>query len=208
MPELVSRGCADAFIAFADIVCEAGHAGLQGIEHLMKLPYAKIDQVIVVRRESPFSTMVEFLSYATTPISCVSELPFLARNAFCRHKIYHKRFGVLPPLVELHGRKIVDGTELVSITESAGSCEPEVTTGCYNCGMVARSSGDTIRDCGLKVIGVVGTYYPAFYCRAGLRNNPTLATELDWFLQRLEVAKKRYIELNRDTQLTLPFQAA
>jgi len=74
--------------------------------------------------------------------------------------------------------------------------------------MVTRSSGDTIRDCGLKVIGIVGTYYPAFYCRAGLRNNPVLAAELDWFVQRLEVAKRRWDQLNKQAQLQLPFQAA
>ena len=208
MPTLASGGFIHAFIAFGDVACEATAAGLCGIERLMELPYGEIDQVIVVRRESPFSTMADFLSCATVPIRCVTELPFLARSAFHQHKVYGKRFGVLPPMVERHGRNIADGSELVSITESAGSCEPLIAEGFYDCAMVARSSGDTIRDCGLKVVGIVGTYYPGFFCRAGLRNNAALAAELDWFVQRLEVAKRRWDQLNKQAQLRLPFQAA
>ena len=208
MPLLASRGCIHVFIAFGDVVCEATTAGLCGIERLTELPYGEIDQVIVVRRESPFSTMADFLSCAPVPIGCVSELPFLARSAFHQNKVYQKRFGVSPPVIERYGRKVADGSELVSITESAGSCEPLIAEGFYDCAMVARSSGDTIRDCGLKVVGIVGTYYPGFFCRAGLRNNPVLAAELDWFVQRLEVAKRRWEQLNEHAQLVFPFQAA
>lgn len=205
MPALASRGYIDGFIAFEDLVCEAKEAGIKNIERAIELPFGTVDVVMVAPQQSTFASIGGLLACAPAPIRCVSELPFLARMAFREERSYQERFGSVPPLIEIKGSIILSGNPSVQIVESAGSCEAHVTVGIHNCASVVRSSGRTIERCELKVIKRVGTYHPGFFCRNGLREDRVLGPELNWFVERLELASRRWEEMRRQVQLELPF---
>jgi len=206
-PFLASRGCVHGFIAFGDVVCEAKEAGVRGIEHLLELPFGTVDVVMVVPRASAFTTVGGLLASTPAPVRCVSELPFLARKAFQEERGYRKRFGSVPPAVDLGGVARVGGNPSVRVIQSAGSCEPQVTAGFgfYDCAVVVRSSGGTIRECGLKIIKTVGTYHPGFFCQIGLQEHPLLGPKVSWFLEGLETARRRWEELYGQVQPELSF---
>jgi len=205
-PALAARGCIDVFLAFGDMVDEAREAGLSGVELLLELPHGLVEVAMVARQEARFSTMAGLLSTAATPIRCVSETPFLARKALYQEDAYKARFWPLPPAIELHGMAIAPGCESVRVAWSAGSCEPHVSAGFSDCAVVVKATGGTIRQCGLKIIKTLGAYRPGLYCRAGVREDPSLAAQLGWFVQRLEVAIGRWEESRPPAQLGLEFR--
>jgi len=205
-PALAARGFLDAFLNFGDVVEEAREAGLSGVELVLELPYGLVEVAMVARQEASFSTIGGLLSSTAAPIRCVSETPFLARKALHQEEAYRARFGHLPPVIELHGTAIAQGCESVRVAWSARSCEPHVSAGFCDCAAVVKATGSTIRLCGLKVIKTLGTYRPGLYCRAGVREDPSLAAQLDWFVQRLEVATGRWDESRPSTQLDLEFR--
>lgn len=204
MPGLAASARIDGFLAFADVVAEAEEAGVRGFEKVLELPFAKVDVVMVVKQEATCSTLDGLLSSARGLIRCVADLPFLAKKSFLAEKVYRQRFSDRPPLVEQHRRKIVDGCDRVRITQSVGSSEPQVRAGFYHCGVAVKSTGRTIEECRLKVIKVVGTFHPAFFCRAGLRDDGTL----HWFIERLKLAQRKCAQMQSCRQLELTFADA
>jgi len=190
-PTLAAEGIVDAFISFGDVVAEAEAAGVRGIEQLLELRFAEVSVVVVARGDAPLAGVPDLLS-SPAPITCLSELPFLTREAFGKEPAYTARFGRRAPCIEKHGRKIVAGHKRVRIIESPGSSEALVSTGSYDCGVVVRSTGKTIQDCRLCVVKVIGRFRPGLFCRAGLRDDPAVAPQLEWLIGRLQAAQKKW----------------
>lgn len=204
MSVLTASARLDAFLAVEDVVAEAQEAGVRGIKKLLELPFAKVDLVMVVKHEAQYSTLEGLLSRVRAPIRCVSELPFLTRSCFLEETVYKERFNDRPPLIERYPRNIVDRCYPITITESAGSSEPQVRASFYHCGVMLKSIGRTIEECRLKVIKVIGTFHPGFFCRAGLRDDVTLR----WFTNRLKLAQRKWAEMQRYQHLELAFADA
>jgi len=204
-PSLAERGEIDAFICFADLAWEAEAAGVHGIDHVLDLPFGSIDIVVAAAKDAPASTLCDLVARAPIPIRCISELPFFARRTFSRERSYRARFGSTPPTILQHNRPTTAGTTPVIIDASAGSSEPLVQRGHYECCMVVRSSGATIRACQLKVIEVVASACPALFCRSDVRNEPFLLQQLDAYVERLALAKQRWLELQACRQLEFHF---
>jgi ATP phosphoribosyltransferase len=119
--------------------------------------------------------------------------------------IYQARWGATPPTIEMHGTRIARGCKDVRVTVSAGGTEPLVASGFYDCGVVVFSTGRTIGACGLKVIGTIGTYSPALFCRAGIEGQPHLLALLGDYVQRLQRANNVWRNLQAYRQLELPY---
>jgi protein gp37 len=192
MPALAARGGIEAFIAPGVFVVEAIERGVQGIEHVLELPYASVDLAMLTEREAPFSSISELVSSVNPPIRCVSDLPFLARKVFLRHEDYIKRFGTLAPVIEAHGKIVTDGCEAVRISVPTSSPERLVGEGLYHCAFVTGKNGDVFKRCYVKEIRTMRSYSMAFFCRTGVRGDPVLAAYLDWYVGRLQVAKKSW----------------
>jgi ATP phosphoribosyltransferase len=207
-PFLAARGDIDAFVAFQDIHREAEEAGITTIRKLLDLPFATISVVVVAREQTPCCTLADFLERSPCPVECAADLPFLARSAFREEAVYQRRFGSTPPAIEMHGTRIASGCEEVRITVSAGSTEPLVASGFYDCGVVVLSTGRTIGACNLKVISTIGTYAPALFCRAGVQDDPRLLPVLQDYVRRLEQAKGLWQSLQAWRQLELPYETA
>jgi len=205
-PFLAARGNVDAFLAFGDIHREAEEAGITTIQKVLDLPFATVTVVVVAGGQTSCCSLADFLERTPCPIECAADLPFLARRAFREEPAYQTRFGATPPMVEMHGATIAGGCEDVRITVSAGSTEPLVATGFYDCGVVVLSTGRTIGACGLKVISTVGTYTPALFCRADVLSDLRLRPVLDSYVRRLQRANNIWQNLQACRQLDLPYE--
>ena len=206
-PFLTARGDVDAFIAFEDVCHEAEEAGVKTIQKLLGLPFATVSVVVVAREQAPCYTLADLLELAPCPIECTADLPFLARRAFRQEAAYQARFGSTMPTIQVYGTKIAGDCENVRITASAGSTEPLVASGFYDCGVVVLSTGRTIGACNLKVISTIGTYMPALFCHAGVQDDPHLLPLLEGYVRRLERAKGMWRNLQAWRQLDLPYEA-
>jgi ATP phosphoribosyltransferase len=203
-PHYCAFGKIDAFVAHEDVVAEALASGISGVERVVSLPFAAVDVVFVVPKESPVANWDEFVASVGTPIKCLAEYPWLARRALMDSHAYEARFGTTEPVVIQPGTWAFEDTGLVQITRSLGSSEVMVRRGAYHCGVVCRSTGRTIRELGLKVIHRAGPFYPALFCRAGVRSNPDLSPRLEWFADGLRECLDRWDRL-RKLQQMFPF---
>ena len=208
MPMLAAQGQIDLFVSFADVVDEARAAGVDEIEHLLDLPFAVVDLVVVVKDDAPFADISNLIVGKPAPITCLSEMPFMTGKTLAAEESYVDRFGMEFPVIQYEGVRLAGGCDGVEVVVSAGSSEVEVKEGFYDCAVVIRSTGDTITECKLRVIKTVGTYRPALFCRAGLRENTAVAEQLGWFIGRLEVAKRKWNERSECKQLELQLLAA
>jgi len=183
-PFLAARGDVDAFLAFEDIHREAEEASITTIQKVLDLPFATVSVVVAAGGQTSCRSLADLLERTPCPIQCAADLPFLARRAFREEAAYQTRFGTKPPMIEMHGTTIAGGCEDIRITASAGSTEPLVASGFYDCGVVVLSTGRTIGACGLKVIKTVGTYAPALFCRADVLRDPRLQPVLEGYVPR------------------------
>lgn len=207
MAASTASGYIACFICGEDLVAEAQEAGVHGIRKVMQLPFAKVELVMVNKEEAPYSSLDKLLLYSSAPVRCISELPFLARKAFCDESCYMARFGVKAPCIEYQQLEIVDGNDKVRVIRSEGSSEAWLAQGCYDCAVVITATGRTIEKYRLKVIKHLGTFYPALFAPAQWPDEPALCAELEWFMDGLRVAKKKWPEIqrHRSSQLELPF---
>ena len=205
-PFLAARSNVDAFLAFGDIHREAEEAGITTIQKVLDLPFATVSVVVVAGGQTSCCSLADLIERTPCPIECAADLPFLARRAFREEGVYQARFGTKPPMIEMHGTTIAGGCKDVRITVSAGSTEPLVASGFYDCGVVVLSTGRTIGACGLKVISTVGAYTPALFCRADVLSDPRLRPVLDSYVRRLERANGLWQSLRAWHQLDLPYE--
>lgn len=205
---LAERGGIDAAIVNQDVLWEALAGGVCGVEQVLELPFASVDLVVAAREEAPFAGVGDLIRTALPPLECISELPFLARTFFAGNNQYRARFGATPPAIVRHNRTIKEGSRHVRIVASDGTSEPLVRSGHFPCCFVVRSSGNTIRDCRLRVLEVVASACPVLFCRSGLRHEPAAYSLLQQYIRRLRLAMRRWASRPKQRQFEFFLRAA
>lgn len=205
---LAERGGIDAAIVNQDLLWEAQAAGVKGVEQVLELPFASVDLVVAAREEAEVASVGDLIRTATPPFECISELPFLARKFFADNNQYRDRFGTTPPAIIRHNRITREGSRLVRIVASDGTSEPLVRSGHFSCCFVVRSSGNTIRDCRLRVLDVAASACPVLFCRSGLRHELAAFSLLQQYIRRLHLAMRRWASRPKQGQFEFFLRAA